>query len=144
MRLVLALMSFLTLLAAPLSTRAADPGQEIRVVYHFSDGLEQASGGLRNIRNHLNTDPAAKIVVVAHAAGVNFLLRGAKDKNGNEYATTIEDLTTAGVEFRACNITLTSRKIDPKQLHDDAKLVPSGVVEITRLQAREGYAYIKP
>jgi len=142
MRLVLLMMSLCAALALP--AHAADPAGGTRVVYHFSDGLEQASNGLRNIRNHLDTDPAAKIVVVAHAAGVNFMLRGAKDKNGNEYATTIEDLTTAGVEFRACNITLTSRKIDPKQLHDDAKLVPSGVVEITRLQAREGHAYIKP
>lgn len=142
MRLVLVLMSLFAALALP--ARAADPAGGNQVVYHFSDGLEQASGGLRNIRNHLDTDPAAKIVVVAHAAGVNFLLKGAKDKNGNEYASTIEDLSTAGVEFRACRITLTSRNIDPKQIHDDAKIVPSGVVEITRLQAREGYAYLKP
>ncbi len=139
MRLALVLMSLFAALALP--ARAAEPD---RVVYHFSDGIEQATTGLRYIRNHLDTDPAAKIVVVAHAAGVNFLLKGAKDKNGNEYAPTIEDLTTAGVEFRACRITLTSRNIDPKQLHDDAKIVPSGVVEITRLQAKEGHAYLKP
>lgn len=144
MRLVIALMSLLAALALPASSHAADAGKGNRVVYHFSEGLEQASGGLRNIRNHLDTDPAAKIVVVAHAAGVNFMLKGAKDKNGNEYAAAIEDLTTAGVEFRACRITLKSRNIDPKQLHDDARLVPSGVVEITRLQSQEGYAYLKP
>lgn len=141
MRLALAVMSVLAAFAMAPAGHAADAD---RVVYHFSDGLEQATDGLRYIRNHVETDPAAKIVVVAHAAGVNFLLRGAKDKNGNEYAATIEDLTTAGVEFRACRITLTSRNIDPKQLHDDARLVPSGVVEIARLQAREGYAYVKP
>lgn len=141
MRALLALAAVLAVLALP--ARAADAGPD-RVVYHFSEGVEQATTGLRYIRNHLDTDPKAKIVVVAHAAGVNFLLKGAKDKNGNEYAATIEDLTTAGVEFRACRITLTSRNIDPKQLHDDARIVPSGVVEITRLQAKEGYSYLKP
>ena len=144
MRIVILLMSLFAALALPPTAHAADAGKGSRVVYHFSDGVDQATTGLRYIRNHLDTDPAAKIVVVAHAAGVNFLLRGAKDKNGNEYAATIDDLSTAGVEFRACNITLTSRKIDPKQLHDDAKVVPSGVVEITRLQSQEGYAYLKP
>lgn len=140
MRHLFALAAALALVAGPAC--AADGGD--RVVYHLNDGVEQAANGLRNIRNHLEVDPKAKIVVVAHAAGVNFLLKGAKDKNGNEFASTIEDLSTAGVEFRACRITLTSRGIDPKQLHDDARLVPSGVVEITRLQAQERYAYLKP
>lgn len=140
MRFRLALAAVIALLVVP--ARAADGGD--RVVYHFNDGIEQASNGLRNIRNHLEVDPKAKIVVVAHAAGVNFLLKGAKDKTGNEFASTIEDLSTAGVEFRVCRITLTSRNIDPKQLHDDARLVPSGVVEVTRLQAQERYAYLKP
>ena len=36
------------------------------------------------------------------------------------------------------------RKIDPKKLLPEAKLVPSGVAEVTKLQAKEGYAYLKP
>jgi intracellular sulfur oxidation DsrE/DsrF family protein len=38
-----------------------------RVVYHLNEGLPQASNGLRNIHNHLEVNPAAKIVVVARA-----------------------------------------------------------------------------
>ncbi len=52
-----------------------------KVVYHFGDGLAQATNGLRNIRNHLEVDPKAKIVVVAHAQGVDFLMTGAQDAN---------------------------------------------------------------
>ena len=99
---------------------------------------------LRNIRNHLSADPKAKIVVVSHAAGIDFLLRDAKDKNGNPFEVTVQDLVSKGVKFRACQFTLQSRNIDPKQLIEEAKLVPSGVAEVSRLQAREGYAYLKP
>ncbi len=116
----------------------------IKVVYHFSEGLEQASRGLRNIANHLAADPTAKIVVVAHGAGIDFLLKGAKDKNGGAFESAVGDLVMAGVGFRVCNNTLESRHIDPKQVLADARIVPAGVVEIARLQAREGYAYIKP
>jgi intracellular sulfur oxidation DsrE/DsrF family protein len=85
-----------------------------------------------------------KIVAVAFGAGVDFLLKGAKDKNGAEYATAVGDLTLAGVEFRVCNNTLTQRNIDPKRLIDDVRIVPAGVAEIARLQAKEGFVYIKP
>ena len=36
------------------------------VVYHFDDTEAQALKGLRNIRNHLDSDPGAKITVVTH------------------------------------------------------------------------------
>lgn len=54
-----------------------------KVVYHFDGGLSHATKGLRNIRNHLDTDPKARIVAVAHAEGVDFLLDGRRDTNGN-------------------------------------------------------------
>jgi hypothetical protein len=43
-----------------------------------------------------------------------------------------------------CNNTLVSRKIDPKKVIHQAKIVPSGVAEIGRLQAKEGFVYLKP
>lgn len=36
------------------------------------------------------------------------------------------------------------RNIDPKRVLEEARLVPSGVAEIGRLQAKEGYVYLKP
>ena len=123
---------------------AAAPGDPVKVVYHVNEGNEQATAALRNIRNQLSVDPTAKIVVVTHAAGINFLLRDAQDKNGNPYEVTVQDLVSKGVDFRVCNITLQSRHIDPKQVIDEAKIVPSGVAEVSRLQSQEGYAYLKP
>ncbi len=89
-------------------------------------------------------DPKAKIVVVAHAQGVNFLLEGAATHTGNPYNIPVEELAGRGVEFRVCEITLKSQKIDPKRLIEQTRLVPSGVVEIANLQAKEGFVYIKP
>jgi len=115
-----------------------------KVVYHLSDGLAQASNGLRNIRNHLEVDPKAKIVVVTHAQGVDFLMSGAQDRNGNPYHVVVEELKSQGVTFEVCRITLRNRKLDAKQFLPEVEFVPSGVQRITQLQQREGFAYIKP
>jgi intracellular sulfur oxidation DsrE/DsrF family protein len=140
MSVLLRRLSLLLMLVA--ATAFADG--PVKVVYQFSEGLDQASNGLRNIKNHLAADPGAKIVAVALGAGVDFLLKGAKDKNGAEYADAVADLQLAGVEFRVCNNTLTRRNIDPNRLIGDLKIVPAGVAEVARLQAKEGFAYIKP
>jgi hypothetical protein len=119
-------------------------GQQDRVVYHFSEGLDQASNGLRNIGNHLEVNPDAKIVVVSHAQGVDFLMKGATDKNGAKYEDLVERLRQRGVQFDVCEITLRNRKLKREQFIADATFVPSGVAEVTRLQQREGYAYLRP
>jgi uncharacterized protein len=136
--------AFLSLALLFLSGSVLAAADNVKIVYHINEGLDQASNGLRNIRNHLSADPTAKIVVVTHAGGINFLLDGARDKNGNPYNAIVEDLTTKGVEFRVCNFTLTSRNIDPKTVIPEAKIVPSGVAEVGKLQAREGFVYLKP
>jgi intracellular sulfur oxidation DsrE/DsrF family protein len=122
---------------------AAENVQE-KVVYHVNDS-DNATAALRNIGNHLDaTDGKAKIVVVTHAKGVDFLLDGAHDKNGNPYSIPVEQLKARGVDFRVCAITLKSRHIDPKTVIPEAQIVPSGVAEIGKLQAREGFVYLKP
>ena len=115
-----------------------------KVVYHVNDTEGQAIRAIEYIRNHLEVNPQAKIVVVTHAAGVNFLMRGAKTKNGNPYITLIEDLSLQGVSFAVCEITLRERQLARKQFIPEATFVASGVAEITRLQQREGYAYLRP
>ena len=127
-----------------LAVSAAPSDGPIKVIYHLDSGLEQATKGLRNIKNHLDVDPGTKIVVVAHAQGVQFLLDGAVNATGNPFNIPVEELAARGVEFRVCEITLKSNKIDPKKLLPQTKLVPSGVVEIGKLQAKEGFVYLKP
>jgi intracellular sulfur oxidation DsrE/DsrF family protein len=117
---------------------------QIKVVYHLSEGIPQASRAVGNIRNHLAADPTARIVVVAHGAGIDFLLDGAVNTQKQPFAGSISDLANKGVEFRVCNNTLVSRNISPDKVVMEAKIVPSGVAEVARLQAREGFVYLHP
>lgn len=114
-----------------------------KVIYHINDSA-RATAALRYVRNHLEVNPQAKIVVVTHANGVDFLMEGARDKNGNPYNINVEALAERGVIFDVCDITLKSRGLKREQFIFEARFVPSGVAELGKLQARGGYAYIKP
>ncbi len=120
---------------------AAEP---VKVVYHLNQGIDQAVAGMRNIGNHLDADPTARIVVVTHSSGIDFLLEGAKDKNGNPFDAMVQTLKARNVEFRVCRNTLTGRKLPDSVVIPDASIVPSGVAEVARLQAQERYAYLRP
>lgn len=135
-----AILSFFVVSAMP--SVAAD--DVIKTVYHMSEGIPQASRAMNNIRNHLAADPKAKIVVVTHGLGIDFLLEGATNQMEQPFAGAIADLASKGVEFRVCNNTLVSRKIDASKVAMEAKVVPSGVAEVAKLQAREGFVYLRP
>lgn len=120
----------------------SDP--QVKAVYHINTNIENAAQSLGNINNHLKADPSAKIVVVTHSLGIDFLLAGAKDSKGREFAGTVSALASKGVEFRVCNNTLVNRKIDPGKLLMETKIVPSGVAEVALLQQKYGYGYVKP
>ena len=115
-----------------------------KVVYHLNSGQEQATNALRNVRNHLEVNPKAQIVLVAHAQGVDYLMKDKKDVNGNPYEVAVQDLKSQGVRFEVCEITLRNRNLKRDQFIEEVTFVPSGVAEITRLQQREGYAYLRP
>ena len=135
--LAIALLTCFTTLAA----HALD-----KVVYHIDDAAQQATKGLRNIRNHLDTLPDTQIVVVTHANGVDFLMEGARDdKNPSiDYAALVSALKARGVRFEVCEITLRNRNLKKDQFILDADFTPSGVARIGALQFRDRYAYIKP
>ena len=131
------------LMAALLAATAFTAAAQDRVIYHIDDAAVQALKGLRNIRNHLDTDPTAKITVVTHANGVDFLMEGAKDANGGAFAGPVAALVARGVKFEVCEITLKNRNLKKEQFLQEAEFTPSGVVRIAKLQI-QGAAYIKP
>jgi intracellular sulfur oxidation DsrE/DsrF family protein len=126
------------------SAAHAQATQQVKAVYHINTDVNTVPAILNNIRNHMAADPKAKIVVVTHGPGINFLLQDAKDSQGREFSGAVSDLAGKGVEFRVCNNTLTVRNINPDRLLMETKIVPSGVAEVARLQALEGYVYLKP
>ena len=76
------LLSCIFIFAACLSqlSLAQTTNTPTQVVYHVDDAEAQGLKALRNIRNHLDTAPSTKIIMVTHANGVDILMDGAKDK----------------------------------------------------------------
>ena len=126
-----------------LSLSAAGAWAQDKVVYHINDTASQALAGLRNLRNHLDTDPTAQITVVTHAFGVDFLMEGMKDRSEAAFEPLVAALRARGVRFEVCEITLKNRNLKKEQFIQEADFTPSGVVRLARLQT-QGYAYIKP
>jgi len=131
-------------IALALTAGPALAADATKVVYHINEGTEKAAMLLRNVKNHLAAEPGAKIVVVGHNAGIDFMLQGAQDKNGNPFDVPMEELADKGVEFKVCRNTLTGRNIPESKVQAPATIVPSGVAEVARLQAKEGFVYLKP
>lgn len=137
---LLAVLFATVLMTCAIAARADDP---IKTVYHLPDE-RLATLAMNNVNNHLAADPGVKIVVVALSTGVRAFTFGAQDAGGRPYADWVDQLTAKGVEFRICQNSMNALKLTRKDLIDRVEVVPSGVAEIARLQAREGFAYIHP
>ena len=119
-----------------------------KVVYHINydgEGDTSYGGALGNIQNHINAVGAEnmEISVVLHGDGLG-LLAAAKDDDALQ--TRVSSLKGQGVAFAVCQNTLNGRQISYEDdLYDvwEEDIVPSGVAELSRLQAM-GYTYIKP
>src|SRR5258706_12266470 len=99
------------LAALALSLFAVLSWAQEKAVYHFDGGVEQATKGLRNINNHLEVDPKARLIAVAHPDGVDFLMEGAKDRLG-PFDARVQDLMGRGVNVQAGEITRGLRKLN--------------------------------
>lgn len=128
---------------ASFGAQAQPAGYAENVVYHVNDSVV-ASAALGNIKNHLGANPQAKITLVTHGKGIDFLLEGAADDKGNPYNIRVQELKAKGVAFNVCNNTLVGRKIDPKTVIPEAVIVPSGVAELSKLQSQQNFSYVKP
>ena len=122
---------------------------QLHVVYHIND-IKDATGALRNAKNHLNAvgDENIDMIVVTHSSGAYALVDGAmgeKDKEGKvlDFRDQIASLANRGVKFQICANTIKGKKIDTKKISEYAEIVPSGVAQVAELQTR-GYAYVKP
>jgi intracellular sulfur oxidation DsrE/DsrF family protein len=148
LRRVLTGFVFAFLSLSLLGTAWAQAAKEPKVVYHVDSAGRQVDSALDHIRNQLITAPNTKIVVVALADGIAFLLKGAQDAanvNGNtSYAVMVEQLKARGVRFEVCENAMRGRRLTKEQFIPQADFTPAGIVSITHWQSVEGYAYFKP
>ena len=137
------LRAILVIAAVVMAQTNARADNTIKTVYHLQDD-RVATLAMNNIANHVSADPGVKIVVVALSTGVRAFTFGAQDAGGRPYAEWVEQLKANGVEFRICQNSMKALKLTQKDLIENVSTVPSGVAEIARLQAKEGYVYIRP
>jgi uncharacterized protein len=94
-------------------------------------------GFVKQLVNALIAAPNAKIEVVCHSNGIEFLT-----SSKTTQVQKIADLKAKGVEFAACENTLRERKIAKTEIVKEAIFVPSGIIEIV-LKQDEGWHYLK-
>ncbi len=104
----------------------------MKVVFHL-DEEEKWPLTLVNVGNFLQEMPDATIEIVAYAAAVT--LYGEKNPLPEELV--------GKVDFVGCGNALRKFGLDPENLPEGVRAVPSGVVEIACRQ-KDGYAYIRP
>lgn len=92
-------------------------------------------GNIRNIQkiwpDNLNVE------VVVHGKAIDFLV---KDKT--YFSTDIQQLSSQGIKFYACQNTMRKHNIMADMLLNVAGIVPSGVAEVI-LKQEEGWSYLK-
>ncbi len=146
MKTLLAALLFASIM--PLTAPAADgpvtpapnpgaPGGHRVVVELTSADTRVWNGALNNIENLREALGAAtQVAVVAHGAGLGFLLR-----TNTAQAARMKRLADAGVVFDACRNTMRREHVTAQSLLPFATTVDSGVAEVVRRQ-EAGWSYI--
>lgn len=122
--------------------------QPHKVVYDVSVASEQAFTGVLDRISYLSTlyqaDPfESSIVVVLHGQEINFFAR----RNFHRYRELMrraQSLTIGTtIQFRMCRLAARGLGYEPEDIHGFVTLVPMADAEIVRLQAEQGYAYMR-
>ena len=95
-------------------------------------------GSANNVIKFYGVDNT-EVVIVAYSQGIKSLLK----HHDNEIRKRVLSLMTYDVEFIACQNTMTTLKIDKKELLEGVEVVTAGIVELIERQLR-GYIYIRP
>lgn len=77
------------------------------------------------------------VALVANGVGVKLLTTDSTE------AETVKSLAERGVAFKACHNSMNRLDYAKADLLPGVEVVPAGVGELTKLQARDGFAYIK-
>ena len=136
--LILTLCACLTLLPGALSADAKAPG----VVFHL-DSETSMNRMLAQVARHYAFNPDIETRVILIGDGVKPAIEGAEDANGGPYSAQMEQLMASGIRIFACEATLNYYNLTEDDLAFGVETVPSGVAALGRLQAREGWGYLK-
>ena len=136
--LIVTLCACLTLSLGALSADAQTPG----VVFHL-DSETSMNRMLAQVARHHAFNPDIETRVIPIGDGVKPAIEGAEDANGGQYSAQMEQLMASGIRLFACEATLNYYNLTEDDLAFGVETVPSGVAALGRLQAREGWGYLK-
>ena len=112
------------------------------VVFHL-DSETSMNRMLAQVARHSAFNPDIETRVILIGNGVKPALEGAEDANGGQYSAQMEQLMASGIRIFACEATLNYYNMTEDDLAFGVETVPSGVAALGRLQARQGWGYIK-
>lgn len=144
---ILSLILLCTFLSA--DTEFADPKPSLenprQFIFPITSGDEhEISHVLSSASNVMKFYGPEKceIVIVCYSQGIKTVLSKAYffDK---DIQKRVRSLMTYDVEFIACGNTMTTYKIDKKELLKDVEIVTAGIVELIERQ-KSGWTYIRP
>ncbi len=133
------LLLFLAISFLVIMNISAQKGGKHKVLFQFTtanDTLQQKSM-TNQINNVLSIWPDAKIEVVCHNHGIEYLM-----KNKSKFTKEIQELSAKGVDFVACQNTMNRLKLTKEDLLYVSRIVPAGVVEIVEKQEKK-WSYVR-
>lgn len=145
------LLGFLILFASAFSVTAQNekqvrPGNEMKaekkavhkIIFQLTTEDTLAHKALMKQLNNITTvAPDTKIEVVCHGPGLNILVTGI-----TTVQEKIQQMKKKGVEFVACEFSMSERNVPKDKIIPEAGFVKAGIIEIvTRQEA--GWSYIK-
>lgn len=122
----------------PGDVKKADKKNIHKIIFQISteDTLAQKAL-MKQLNNILSLAPDTKIKVVCHGPGLNMLVFGKTIVHDK-----IQKMKEKGVEFVACEFSMSERNVPKEKIISEAGFVKGGIIEIVTRQ-EEGWSYIK-
>lgn len=126
--------------AAAQSTPAPATSEgKYKAVFHVTEDDPRKWAQVLNNAKYTQAEMGAKnvdIVVVTNGGGIGMM------RLESPIAQKIDDAKKAGIRFDVCENTMATQKLTKADMLPQADYVPSGIVDVVRLQS-QGWSYVK-
>lgn len=132
------MQKFLFIFSLIIATHFAFGQQHPKVILHLQSADTLVYKSIINqIANLKKEMPEAKVEVVCHGPGLDFLL-----KEKSKYINKIQKMNLKDIAFVGCEFTMSQKNIKKEDLVPFATTVPFGLVEILKKQ-QDNWLYVK-
>ncbi|MFN3952699.1 MAG: DsrE family protein [Thermaurantimonas sp.] len=112
--------------------------EPLRIVFQVTTDDTLAHKALmKQLTNITSVEPAVQIEVICHGPGLTLI-----QKSKSLQKEKIALFASRGVAFKACEFSMSERKVSKDDILEAAGYVRAGIVHIADLQ-RKGWSYIK-